>query len=80
MAAISQPIDSGVFLWKKICVFWLKFDGSLVIRVQLTKKPSTGLDNGLAPNRRQAIISTNADRLIYAYMGHLGEMSYYIRV
>ena len=34
--------------------------------------PSIGLDNGLAPNRRQAIIWTNADPIhwrIYATLG-----------
>ena len=35
----------------------MKFHWSLFIRVQLT----IGLDNGLALNRRQAIIWTNAD-------------------
>ena len=35
----------------------------------IDKKPSIGLDKGLAPNRRQAIILTNADPIhwrIYA--------------
>ena len=35
---------------------------------------SIGLDNGLAPNRRQAIIWTNADP-VHWHMRHLGEMS-----
>ena len=36
------------------------------------QNPSIGLDNGLAPNRRQAIIWTNADPIhwrIYAALG-----------
>ena len=39
------------------------------------QQPSIGLDNGLAPNRRQAIIWTNADPinwLIYAALGGTG--------
>ena len=32
--------------------------------------PGTGLDNGLAPNKGQAIIWTNAGRFIDAYMRH----------
>ena len=38
--------------------------------------PCTGLDNGLAPNRRQAVIWTNADPIhwrIYAALG--GELN-----
>ena len=38
----------------------------------LIKQPRSGLDNGLAPNRRQTIIWTNADpiyRRIYAALG-----------
>ena len=37
--------------------FGLKFNWSLFLRVQ----SSIGLDNGLVPNRRQAITWTNAD-------------------
>ena len=68
MAAISQTIFSDTFSWMKCFVCWFKFHWSLFLRVQLTIT-SNGLDNGLAPNRRQAIIWTNADpihRRIYA--------------
>ena len=68
MAAILQTIFSVAFSWMKSFVFWLKFHWSLFLRVQLTKN-STGLDIGLAPNRRQAITLTNADPIhwcIYA--------------
>ena len=34
--------------------------------------PSIGLDNGLAPNRRQAIILTNADLIHRRIYGALG--------
>ena len=44
--------------------FWLKFHWSLFVSVQLTI-PSIGSDNGLAPNRRQAIIWTNADPIYW---------------
>ena len=55
-------------------IFWLKFHWSLFLSVQLTISQHWS-DNGLAPNRRQAIIWTNADRFSDAYMRHLGEMS-----
>ena len=41
-------------------VFWVKFHWSLFLVVQLTIIQH-GLDNGLAPNRRQSIIWTSAD-------------------
>ena len=59
MAAISQTILSDVFSWMKIFVFWLKFHQSLFLRVQLAIF-IIGSDNGLVPNRCQAIIWTNA--------------------
>ena len=64
-------IFSAAFLWMKSFVFWLKFHWSLFLPVPLTIT-STGLDNGLAPNRRQAIIWANADPIhwrIYAALG-----------
>ena len=60
MTVFSQMIYSGAISLMKCFVFWLKFHWSLVLRVQLTIT-STGSDNGLSPNRRQAIIWTNAD-------------------
>ena len=47
----------------------LKFHWNVLPRVK--KNPNIGLDNGLAPNRHQSAICTNAD----AYMWHYGEMS-----
>ena len=67
MSAISQTTFSNAFSWMKSFVFWLKFYWSLFLRVQLI-----GSDNGLVPNRRQAIIWTNADPIhwrIYAALG-----------
>ena len=58
MAAISQTIFSGAFSWMKSFIFWLKFHWSLFIRANW-QYLGIGLDNGLAPNRRQAIIWTN---------------------
>ena len=72
MAAVSQTIFSDAWSWMKSFVFWLKFHWSLFLRVQLVKPPSIGLDNGLAPNRRQAIIGINADPAnwrLYATLG-----------
>ena len=52
----------------KSFVFWLTFPSSLSLSVELT----IGLDNGLAPNKRQAIILINADLIhwrIYVALG-----------
>ena len=71
MAAISQTVFSVAFSWMKHFVFWLKFQWSLFLRVQLAVTQHW-LDNGLAPNRRQAIIWSNADPIhwrIYAALG-----------
>ena len=51
-------------------VFWLKISLKFVPKVPI--QPDTGSDNGLVPNRRQAIIWTNADPIhwrIYAAQG-----------
>ena len=67
VAAISQTIFSDAFSSMKSFVFWLKFHWSEASNWQW---PSTGLDNGFAPNRRRAIILTNADpvhRRLYAH-------------
>ena len=53
--------------WKVLC--FLKFHWSLFLRVQ---QPRIGSDDGLVPNRWQAIIWTNADSVrwcIYAALG-----------
>ena len=47
---------------------------SVFLKVQFTKN-STGLNNGLAPNRRQAIIWTNADPIDWRMYVALGETS-----
>ena len=72
MATISQTIFSDAFSWMKIFVFWLKFHWSLFLRVQLTIAQH-GLDNGLAPNRRQAVIWNNADPIHWCIFVALGE-------
>ena len=60
MAAISQTIFWGAFSWMKSLVSSiLKFHWSLCPRVWLIIT-SIGSDNGLVPNRRQAIIWINA--------------------
>ena len=61
MSAISQTIFSYAFLWMKSFVFWLKI--------------YIGLDNGLAPNRRWAIIWTNADPIHWRIYAALRGMS-----
>ena len=71
MTAFSQRIFSDTFSWMKSFVVWLKFYWSLFLRVKLTIT-SIGSENGLAPNRRQAIIWTNTDLIhwrIYVALG-----------
>ena len=59
-----------IFVNEKFCILikiWLQFVPKGPI-----DKPSTGLDNGLAPNTRQAIIWTNDDTVhwrVYAALG-----------
>ena len=75
MAAISQTIFSDAFSWMKSFIFWLKFHWTLFLRVLLTITQQLfrfGSDNGLSPNRRQAIIWTNFYPIhwrIYAALG-----------
>ena len=67
MPAISQTIFSGAFSWMKSFVFQLKFE--VCSQGSNWQYTSIGLDNGLLPNRQQAIICTNADSIhcrIYA--------------
>ena len=52
MAAISQTILSDTIYWMIILYFDYSFTEVFFLMV---------LDNGLAPNRRQAIIWTNTD-------------------
>ena len=71
MTAISQTISLDAFSWMKSFVFWFEFHWNLFIRVQL---PITEhwFRYGLATNRRQTIIWTNADPIhwrIYAALG-----------
>ena len=73
MATFSQTVFSDAFSLIKSFLFGLTFPWSLFLRVQLTiAQHWFGSDNGLAPNRRQAIIWTNADSIhwrIYAALG-----------
>ena len=55
MAAILQIKFSSPFSWMRIVVFWLQFHWNLFCRLT----SSTGLDTGLAPNMRRAIIWTS---------------------
>ena len=77
MAAISQKIFSDAFSWMKRVLFWLKLHRSFFVRVQLTVL-CIGLDNGSAPNRRQAIIWTKADPIYWRIYAALrgDELSY----
>ena len=70
MASISQMTFSNAFFLMKSFVSWFKFHWTLFLNVQLTVSTVSG--NGLAPNRRQVIIWTNADpvhKRIYVALG-----------
>ena len=72
MDAIFQTTFSNVFSSMKMYEFLLKFHWSLFLGVQYS---IIGLDNGLAPNRQQAIIWTNDGQCTDAYMRHSASMS-----
>ena len=65
MAAISQTIYSAAFSWMKSFCIVIKISLKFAPKCPIDNKPalvsSIGLDNGLAPNRREAIIWTNTD-------------------
>ena len=73
MATILQTIFADAFLCMKSFVLWLKFHWNLLLPAQLTITQHW-LNNGLklAPNRRQAIIWTNADPIHWRIYGALG--------
>ena len=67
------------FIKKKVLYFDKKFHWALFLRLQLTIT-SIGLDDGLVPNRRQAIIWTNVDPIhwhIYVALGKDELMQYW---
>ena len=70
-AAIKQTTFSNVFSWMENFEFWLKFHRKLIPRVPLTIT-SIGLNNGLVPNRRQAIIWTNVHPILWCTYGTNG--------
>ena len=58
----------------KIVIFWSRFRWSLSLKTTLTISHHwlTGSDNGLAPNRRQAIIRANYGLVYWRIYGSLG--------
>ena len=74
MVAISNKIFSDAFPWIKISLFWLTFHWHLFLRVQLIITQHC-LDNGLALNRRQATIWTNADLVHWRIYAALAEVN-----
>ena len=65
----TQTRFSNVFLWMKSLVFSWKCLQKLVPKYQVT------IDNGLAPDRWQAITWTNVDPVYWRIYPALGEMS-----
>ena len=56
----------------KMYEFRLRFHWSLYLRAQLTISQHFGSDNDLAPNRRQAIIWTNTNPILWRIYAALG--------
>ena len=87
MAAIlADSIFRCFSVNEKFCIL-IKISLKFVPKDPIDKKNSIGLDNGLAPNRRQAIIWTYADPIhwrIYVALGadeltlNMWELSYLI--
>ena len=74
MAAISQTIFSNAFL-EKFCIL-IKISLKFVPNGPIDNYLALVLENGLAPNMRQAIIWTNADQSHWRIYATLGEMSF----
>ena len=66
----ADDISDAFPVWKVLC-FFLKFHRRLYLCAQLTKN-SIGLDNGLAPNRRQTIIWTYVEQIHWRTYEALG--------
>ena len=83
IAAISKTIFSDTFSWTKNFVFWWKVYCSLFLSVLFTIiQHWFSLDNGLAPNRWQAIIWTNANPIhwrIYEALGGDESIIHYLQ-
>ena len=59
MAAIFQTTFSNAFSWMKMYAFWLQILLKFCSLESNRQNSIIGSDNGLVPNRRQAIILTN---------------------
>ena len=68
---LADNIFRCVFLNENICIL-IKISLNFVPKVPIDNKPSIGLDNGLVPNRRQAIIWSNADPVHWCIYTALG--------
>ena len=75
MAAISQTTLSNAFSWIKNARISIQISLKFLPKGPINKNPSIGLDNGLAPARRQAIIWTNGCLFTDAYMRLSASMS-----
>ena len=70
-ATFTDDILKRIFFNENIRIS-IKFSLKFVPKLSNSRYPSIGLDNGLAPNRRQSITWTNTDpvqRHIYASLG-----------
>ena len=62
-ALLQMAFSKSYFVWKWLC-FWFKFHCALLSNWQCI-----GVDNGLVPNRRQAITWTNVDQATWRHKG-----------
>ena len=63
-STFSEDI-SNAFMWMKIVVFWLEKISKFISHGLVDNRSGTGPRYGLAPNKQQPIIWTNADPVHY---------------
>ena len=71
---LADDIFKCIFVSEKFCIL-IKFHLSLFLRSNW-QQPSIGLDNGLAPNRLQAIIWINVDPIHVFHLNLYNQSNY----
>ena len=70
---LADDILRCIFVNEKFCIL-VNISVKFALKGPIDKKHSIGLDNGWTPNRREAIIWTNADPIHWRIIAALGEM------
>ena len=75
----ADDIFRCIFVNDKLCIV-IKISLKFVLKGSVDNYPIIGLDNGLVPNRQQAIIWTNADSIHWCIYSALGgdELKYQV--